>query len=99
MKKALAIGAIALALSLPSAAFADEPESPETSQNEQVIPPTVTEDGPASTEVEPIDVTKIKITNLTPADEFSNAITPLVLALGIGSIALVIYTLTLKPKG
>jgi len=99
LKKALAIGAIALALSLPNAAFADEPESPETSQNEQVIPPTVTEDGPSSTEVEPIDVTKIKITNLTPADEFSNAITPLVLALGIGSIALVIYTLTLKPKG
>ena len=99
MKKALAIGAIAFSLWLPSAAVAEDLYGEEGSENEQVIPPAVTREDQSVSEVEPIDVSKIEITTLTPADEFSNAITPLVLALGVGSIALVVYTLTLKPKG
>lgn len=99
LKKALAIGAIAFSLWLPSTAFAEDLYGEEGSENEQVIPPAVSREDHSISDVEPIDVSKIKITTLTPADEFSNAITPLVLALGVGSIALVVYTLTLKPKG
>jgi hypothetical protein len=66
--------------------------------NEQVIPPTVYERQGNSTISDPILMEDIVITHLTPADEFANAITPLVLTLGLGSMGLVIYTLINKEK-
>ncbi len=66
--------------------------------NEQVIPPAVYERQGNSTVSDPILMEDIVITHLTPADEFANAITPLVLTLGLGSIGLVIYTLINKEK-
>ncbi|MEN9872452.1 MAG: hypothetical protein RL450_387 [Actinomycetota bacterium] len=47
---------------------------------------------------DPIDLSKIEISTLTPADKFVNATTPLVAALGLGSVALVIYTLAQGAK-
>ncbi|SCX02409.1 hypothetical protein [Candidatus Aquiluna sp. UB-MaderosW2red] len=66
--------------------------------NEQVIPPTVYEQQGNSTVSDPILMEDIVITHRTPADEFANAITPLVLTLGFGSIGLVVYTLVNKEK-
>ena len=48
---------------------------------------------------DPIDVSKIVITEQTPADQFVMATTPLVLALAAGSIGLVIYTIARGSKG
>ena len=100
LKKALAIGAILFALWMPNAAIADD-EGVTDDQNEQVIPPAVDGTDQSVTRVvpEPIDVSKIKVTTMTPADEFTQAITPLVVALGAGSIALVVYTLLTQSKG
>jgi hypothetical protein len=42
---------------------------------------------------EPIDFSRVEITTLTPADKFVNATTPLVMALAMGSVALVGYSL------
>jgi hypothetical protein len=47
---------------------------------------------------EPIDFSKVQVTTLTPADRFVNATTPLVIAMGLGSMALVIYTLAQGQK-
>ncbi|MEY4740819.1 MAG: hypothetical protein RL402_344, partial [Actinomycetota bacterium] len=46
-----------------------------------------------------INVSEIVITRQTPADQFVLATTPLVLALGAGSIGLVIYTFARGAKG
>lgn len=46
----------------------------------------------------PIDFTNVQITTLTPADRFVNATTPLVVSLGLGSLALVAYTLIQGAK-
>jgi len=69
-----------------------------TEHNEQVIQPKVHERQGNSTVSDPILMDSIVITHLTPADEFANAITPLVLTLGFGSIGLVAYTLINKEK-
>lgn len=100
VRKALAIAAILFALWLPNSAFADE-GSESDEHNEQVIPPAMAEDDENSGILTPapIDVSEIKVTTMTPADEFTNAITPLVVALGAGSIALVVYTLVSQSKG
>lgn len=67
-------------------------------QNEQVIPPAVYENQEDSTMSDPISMQDVVITHLTPADEFANAITPLVVTLGLGSIGLVVYTLVNKGR-
>ena len=80
------------ALSFPLAALAADGD-------EHVIgPSTVDEDidSPAST---PIQVEDIVITTQTAADRFVNATTPLALALGVGSLSLVIYTLARNSNG
>jgi len=91
---------VLFALWIPNAAMADD-EGVTDDQNEQVIPPAVTGTDQSVDKVtpEPIDISKIKVTTMTPADEFTQAITPLVIALGAGSIALVIYTLLSQSKG
>lgn len=84
-----------LLLALPfiggTAAMADE-------EKDRAIPPAEvgTMIDPHSNE--PIDLEEIEITTLTPADRFVNATTPLVVALGLGSVALVIYTLAQGAK-
>jgi hypothetical protein len=82
---------LGIALSAPLAAFASE-------QNEQVIPPAVYENELDATLTDPISMENVVITHLTPADEFANAMTPLVVALGMGSMGLVIYTLVNKER-
>lgn len=74
------------------------PLAASSEQNEQVIPPTIYEIQGNSVVSDPILMEDVVITHLTPADEFANAITPLVLTLGLGSIGLVVYTLVNKGK-
>ena len=80
------------ALSLPLAALADE-------DDERVIGPSSLEEKANSNISEPIKVEDIVITTQTDADKFVNATTPLALALGIGSLSLVIYTLARSSNG
>lgn len=61
-------------------------------ETEQVIPPTVV-DGQVPTATQPLNLTEIEITTRTPADEFITATTPLLVALMLGSVGLVVYTL------
>ena len=76
----------------PAAAFADDDDS------EKVIGPSMVEESDEISQIEPIDVSKIVITTQTPADKFVAATTPLVLALGVGSLGLVIYTMARGTK-
>ena len=82
----------------PQAALAqDEFERGGEDGVEQVIPPaTVEEKGHNFSE--PIDFDDIVITNQTPADQFVAATTPLVVALMLGSVGLVVYTLARGDK-
>jgi hypothetical protein len=80
------------ALSLPLSALADDDE-------ERVIGPSTVDDQVKSKVSEPIEVEDIVITTQTDADRFVNATTPLALALGIGSLSLVIYTLARSSNG
>jgi hypothetical protein len=89
--KLIAAALIALPLIGGGAAFAGE-------GSEHMIPPAkvgkyIDPHGQA-----PIDFSRVEITRLTPADKFVNATTPLALAMGLGSIALVVYTLTQGAK-
>lgn len=77
-------------LLLPVASFANE--------DMEIVPPAKTDTGVQTQVREPIDVSKIEITTLTPADKFVNATTPLVIALALGSVALVIYSLLQGSK-
>ena len=86
--KLVALALLALPV-LPLAAHAGD--------SDHVIPPTkMKQTDPFSQP--PIDVSKLEISTLTPADRFVNATTPLVIGLGLGSIALVIYTLAQGAK-
>ena len=77
----------------PAAALADDDDD-----SEKVIGPSMVEESDEITQIEPIDVSKIVITTQTPADKFVAATTPLVLALGVGSLGLVIYTMARGTK-
>lgn len=89
-----AIGGL-LAIGAPAAALAnDNIELDEDSHLEQVIPPATLHQGSFQMVQDPLDVSSIVITDKTPADEFVSATTPLVVALMLGSVGLVIYTLT-----
>jgi hypothetical protein len=80
---------LAVPLLFPLASFADE--------EMEIVPPAKT-DSEFQDRREPIDLEEIEITTLTPADRFVNATTPLVVALGLGSFALVAYTLVQGSK-
>lgn len=77
-------------LVFPIASFASE--------DMEIIPPAKMDTGVQTQVREPIDVSEIEITTLTPADKFVNATTPLVIALALGSVALVIYSLLQGSK-
>ena len=101
MRKVVAVFLALPILMFPLAALADE-ESNETGEQEaqeQVIGPQVLSPSGYEPKSEPIDVSKIVITRQTPADQFVLATTPLVLALGAGSIGLVIYTFARGANG
>ena len=94
----LAAGAMLL-LFTPTAAFAnDEIELDEDSHLQQVIPPTMVQEGSFVVVNEPLNLDEILVTERTPADLFVSATTPLVVALMLGSVGLVIFTLTRVDK-
>lgn len=80
---------LAAPLMFPIASLADD---------EMEIVPPARVDSEFQDRREPIDFDEIEITTLTPADKFVNATTPLVVALGLGSFALVAYTLVQGSK-
>ena len=73
-----------MALLAPLPAQADD-------ENDTMVPPTVVEED--EYRPEPIDLSKIEFTTLTPADEFARATTPLVVAMGIGAVTLLVVSL------
>lgn len=79
-----------------SPAVADELEN-SSDDTEQVIPPTIV-DNQTQSVTEPLDLDEIEITTKTPADEFITATTPLLLALILGSVGLVAFTLISQSK-
>lgn len=92
-----AVGALML-ISLPSGASENNIELDEDSHVQQVIPPTMLQEGTYLVVGEPLDLNSIVITDKTPADHFVSATTPLVIALMFGSVGLVIYTLARGEK-
>ena len=89
--KLVALALLALPVVGATPAFADD-------EKDRAIPPAEVGTMIDPHAKEPIDVSEIEITTLTPADRFVNATTPLVVALGLGSVALVIYTLAQGAK-
>ena len=88
-----------LVICTPVAAFAnDEIELDEDSHLQQVIPPAMVQEGSFEVVSEPLNLDAILVTERTPADLFVSATTPLVVALMLGSVGLVIYTLTRVDK-
>lgn len=59
--------------------------------DDTMVPPAVVEEN--GDRPEPINLEEIEITTMTPADEFAQATTPLVIAMGIGAITLIVVTL------
>jgi hypothetical protein len=100
MRKVVAVFLALPFLLFPAAALADEEtnETGERESQEQVIGPQLHSPQDNTQQSEPIDVSKIVISNQTPADQFVMATTPLVLALAAGSIGLVIYTIARGSK-
>lgn len=88
-----------LFLGAPMAALAnDDIQIEDDSHLQQVIPPAMLEQGSFEVVSEPLNVEAIVITERTPADHFVSATTPLVVALMLGSVGLVIFTLTRVDK-
>lgn len=97
MKKQVAslFALLALLLWVPAAAFSSEEiELEEGSHLEQVIPPAMFNEDQFEIVSEPLNFDEIVVTEQTPADRFVSATTPLVVALMLGSVGLVIFTLT-----
>lgn len=100
MKHRTVVSALILGqlLLVPTLALAnDDFERTNEDGIEQVIPPATVEEKGHEKSV-PIDFAEIKITNKTPADQFVSATTPLVVALMLGSVGLVVYTLARGEK-
>jgi len=90
---------VLLVLGAPAAALAtDDIHIDEDSHVQQVIPPAMLGENSFEVVSEPLNVDAIVITDRTPADVFVSATTPLVVALMLGSVGLVIYTLTRVDK-
>lgn len=67
-------------------------------ETEQVIPPAIVDGQVDPTATEPLNLSEIDVTTKTPADEFISATTPLLVALMLGSVGLVIFTLVSQSK-
>jgi hypothetical protein len=82
---------------LISPSYADEMDN-RSGETEQVIPPAIVDGQVDPTATEPLDLSVIEVTTKTPADEFITATTPLLVALMLGSVGLVIFTLVSQSK-
>ena len=80
-----------------SPSFADELDN-RSDETEQVIPPAIVDGQVDPTATEPLNLSEIEVTTKTPADEFISATTPLLVALMLGSVGLVIFTLVSQSK-
>ena len=95
MKKLAALVLVFFAFAAPASA---DDEFTGGDDQTQVIPPAVVENQVNPKAMEPIDLSEIEITTITPADEFAAATTPLVVALMFGSVGLVVYTLATQGR-
>lgn len=80
-----------------SPSYADELDN-RSDETEQVIPPAIVDGQVDPTATEPLNLSEIEVTTKTPADEFITATTPLLVALMLGSVGLVIFTLVSQSK-
>jgi hypothetical protein len=80
-----------------SPSYADELDNG-SDETEQVIPPAIVDGQVDPTATEPLNLSEIEVTTKTPADEFITATTPLLVALMLGSVGLVIFTLVSQSK-
>ena len=80
-----------------SPSYADELDNL-SDETEQVIPPAIVDGQVDPTATEPLNLSEIEVTTKTPADEFITATTPLLVALMLGSVGLVIFTLVSQSK-
>ncbi|MFY8027469.1 MAG: hypothetical protein ACOVMF_06035 [Aquiluna sp.] len=80
-----------------SPSYADELDN-RSDETEQVIPPAIVDGQVDPTATEPLNLSEIEVTTKTPADEFISATTPLLVALMLGSVGLVIFTLVSQSK-
>ena len=78
-------------------AYADELDN-RSDETEQVIPPAIVDGQVDPTATKPLDLSEIVVTTKTPADEFITAATPLLVALMLGSVGLVVFTLVSQSK-
>lgn len=92
-----AVGLLVLGAPLATLSSTDI-ELDDDSHLQQVIPPAMLEEGSFEIVSEPLNLDNIVVTDKTPADVFVSATTPLVVALMLGSVGLVIYTLTRVDK-
>lgn len=95
MKKLAAVLLALFAFSAP--AVADDLPM-DGNEETQVVPHAVVKNQVDPKAAEPIDMSKVEITTMTPADHFAAATTPLVVALMFGSVGLVVYTLSSQGK-
>lgn len=96
MRRLGAILLVLFALSTPAQANDELPM--DDAEQTQVIPHAVVKNQVDPKAAEPIDMTRVEITTMTPADQFAAATTPLVVALMFGSVGLVVYTLASQGK-
>jgi len=80
-----------------SPSYADELDN-RSDETEQVIPPAIVDGQVDPTATEPLNLSEIEVATKTPADEFISATTPLLVALMLGSVGLVIFTLVSQSK-
>lgn len=78
-------------------AVADDADN-RSNETEQVIPPAIVDGQVDPMATEPLNLSEIQITTQTPADEFISATTPLLVALMLGSVGLVVFTLVSQSK-
>ena len=97
MKRLAAIMLALFALSAP--ALADDDDLPmDGTEQTQVVPHAVVKNQLDPKAADPIDMSQVVITTQTPADDFAAATTPLAVALMLGSVGLVVYTLVSQSK-
>lgn len=92
----LALFTLAFSALLAPAA-ADELDN-RSNETEQVIPPAIVDGQVDPIATKPIDLSEIEVTTKTPADEFITATTPLLVALMLGSVGLVVFTLVSQTR-
>ena len=86
-----------LAMPFGALGFSSENEELELDKDshvQQVIPPAMVDTQVDGLESQPVDFSQVEITTKTPADKYVSATTPLMVGLMLGTVSLVVYTLT-----